>query len=70
MDKDLSFLSERQRTVYEARISGKTFRQIGNDLGISGSMARSHFLKAERRIREHTEYLDKKEKRVLNNICA
>lgn len=45
-------LTASQQTALRLREEGKTFREIGQVLGVGTSMARQHFVKAERRARE------------------
>ena len=58
MEKDLSFLTEKQKTVYLLKQEGKTYKAIAKELNISYNGAREHFLLAERRIRSHEKYLN------------
>ena len=62
MDKDLSFLTEKQRTAYILRHQGKIFKEIGEYLNTSTDSARKYYARAERRIREYEQYNDIKEK--------
>lgn len=54
--KDLSCLTEKQRTAYELREQGLTFKAIGEEMGITQTAARNHVHNAERRFREYTAY--------------
>lgn len=58
MEKDLSFLTEKQRTVYLLKQEGKTYKAIAKELNISYNGVRNHYLLAERRIRAHNEYIN------------
>lgn len=54
--KDLSCLTEKQRTAYELREQGLTFKAIGEEMGITQTAARNHVHNADRRFREYTAY--------------
>lgn len=69
MDKDLSFLTEKQKTAYILRHQGKKFREISTEMNISISSARQHVSKAEKMIKEHEchiNYINEKNKISLN----
>jgi len=50
-------LSKRDRTVFEARSDGKTFKQIGSEIGLTAAAARMIFEKSVRTLKTHKKYL-------------
>lgn len=65
MDKNLSFLSEKQKTAYLLRKQGKKFKEISAEMNVSYATAREHYLLAEKRISEY-KHFDEVQKK--NNI--
>ena len=55
---DLGSLDERERAIFGARVEGKTLREIGNDLSISGE-----------RVRQINEQVSKKVRTKKGNIA-
>lgn len=62
MNKDLSFLTDKQRRAYILRQKGKKYREIAAAMNITEGTARQHFISAERRVREYEQYNDAKNK--------
>lgn len=62
MNKDLSFLTDKQRRAYILRQKGKKYREIAAAMNITEGTARQHFISAERRVREYEQYNDVKNK--------
>lgn len=56
MNDNFLFLTDKQRRVYILRNNGVTYKKIAEDMNISYSMARQHYINAERRIREYEKY--------------
>lgn len=62
ISKDLSCLTERQRTAYLLRKQGMTYQAIGQKMGgIGVGGVRSHVVLAERRLREYAARQELKE---------
>lgn len=55
-EKDLSILTERQRTAYLLRLEKKTYTQIAIKMGITTSAVGQLIHHAERRFREYEKY--------------
>ncbi|MDO4269424.1 MAG: sigma factor-like helix-turn-helix DNA-binding protein [Eubacteriales bacterium] len=51
MEKDLSTLTERQKTAYLLREQGLTLKQIGEKMGVSKNAAWEHVHAAGKRLR-------------------
>lgn len=65
MNKDLSFLTDKQRTAYILRQKGKKYREVAADMNITEGTARQHYISAERRIREYERYNDAKNRNKI-----
>lgn len=55
-EKNLSILTERQRTAYLLRLEKKTYKQIADEMGITTSAAGQLIHYAERRFRQYEKY--------------
>ena len=65
MDKDISFLTEKQKTAYILRSCGMKFSEISKLMKISENSARQHFLIAEKKIKEYENSNGIKEKDLM-----
>lgn len=59
LEKDLSILTDEQRTAYQLRQQGLSFKEIGARMNTSASLATRRVRGAERRFREFEWYHDK-----------
>ena len=65
MEKDLSFLTEKQKIAYTLKTKGMKYKEIAELMHVSYNMARQHYLNDERRIREYENYISIQEKNLL-----
>lgn len=56
MDRDISFLTEKQQIVYTLRTHGMKYSEIGKLMKISAPVARQHYLSAEKRIGKYEKH--------------
>lgn len=65
--RDLSILTDRQRTAYLFRRQKMTYKKIGEEMGITTNAASELVRHAERRFREYDRYNDAK---LRNNVLV
>lgn len=67
VEKDLSILTERQRTAYSLWVQRRNYSQVGREMEITPEAVRQLIKGAERRFREYKEYNDAQ---LENNVAV